>query len=250
MTSPALPPDYELFTYDRIDSAVGEAQRLAAKGADEGTLVWTQEQIAGHGRFGRAWVSPPGNLYCALILRLEEPVALIAQLNYVAAVALASTLADLMGPTELRYRWPNDLLLYDRKVAGILLDPGPRKADAREWLVLGVAVNVISAPEELNDVYAASMHAQGASTASAADVLEGFSRYFLSGINRWANEGFAPVRKAWVQRVNGLGESVHVALQHETLNGRFAEVDDEGAMVMELPDRRARKITVAEFFSI
>lgn len=250
MTLPNLPPVYDLVTHDTIDSAVEEAKRLALQGAEEGTLVWAKEQTAGRGRFGRPWISPPGNLYCALVLRLDEPPAVAAQLNYVAVVSLAAAVAGLVSPlTELRYRWPNDILLYDAKVAGILLEAPAPQADAYNWLVLGAGVNVTSHPEDI-DPPVTSMLADGASEASEVDVLESFSRYFLSWINRWAGEGFAPVHKAWTQRANGIGQPIEVRLKTETLKGKFAELDEQGALVMELPEGGRRKITVAEFFSI
>ncbi len=246
-----LPPAYVLVTHDRIDSAIEEAKRLASAGAEEGTLVWARQQTHGHGRFGRAWVSPPGNLYCALVLRPEEPPSVAVQVNYVAAVSLAAAIAGLVSPmVELRYRWPNDILLYDAKVASLFLEaPKARVRDNDGWLVLGIAVNVKSHPETL-EAPATSMHMDGYSEASAADVLEQFSRYFLSWINRWADEGFAPVRKAWIQRANGIGQPLEVALETETIKGRFADLDDAGALIMELPTEGSRKVTVAEFFGI
>lgn len=244
-----LPPAYVLATHDTIDSAVQEARRLALQGAEEGTLVWAKEQTAGRGRFGRPWVSPHGNLYCALVLRLEEPAAVAVQVNYVAAVSLAAAIAGLVSPmVELRYRWPNDILLYDAKVAGILLDAPTRQLDYYDWLVLGVGVNVTSHPNL--DAPATSLHTDGFSQASATELLEDFSRYFLSWINRWADEGFAPIRKAWMQRANGIGQPLALQLEAETLKGRFAELDDDGALVMELPDAGIRRISVAEFFAI
>lgn len=247
----SLPPAYELTLHETVDSAVLEAKRLASNGADEGTLVWAKEQTAAYGRFGRPWVSPPGNLSCALVLRLDEPVAVAVQVNYVAAISLATAIAGLVSPmVELRYRWPNDILLYDAKVAGILLDaPGRSEADHHEWMVLGVSVNVENHPENLN-VPATSMRIDGYSEATPAALLENFSRYFLSWLNRWADDGFAPIRKAWVQRANGIGQPLILELETETLTGKFAGVDEEGALVMELPDGRSRRISVAEFFAI
>lgn len=250
-TSLNLPPAYVLATRDRIDSAIEEAKRLASAGAEEGTLVWAKEQVSGRGRFGRPWISPPGNLYCALVLRPEEPPSVATQVNYVAAVSLAAAIAGLVSPmVDLRYRWPNDILLYDAKVASILLEaPTTRAEDSYDWLVLGVAVNVNSHPGDL-EAPVTSMRMDGYSEASATDVLEQFSRYFLSWINRWADDGFAPVRKAWIQRVNGIGQPFEVSLKTGTVKGRFADLDDMGALIMELPTEGSRKITVAEFFGI
>jgi BirA family biotin operon repressor/biotin-[acetyl-CoA-carboxylase] ligase len=84
---PRLPPDYRLFCYDSIGSTNDEAKHLARDGAEEGALVWALEQSAGHGRRGRAWSSPRGNLYLSLILRPDCPVSRAPQLSFVAALA-------------------------------------------------------------------------------------------------------------------------------------------------------------------
>lgn len=249
-TTPDIPPLFELVVHDSIDSATSEAKRLAQSGAEEGTLVWAKQQTAGRGRFDHEWLSEAGNLHCAIILRLDEPVMIASQISYVAAISLATAVASLVTPmTELRYRWPNDLLLNDLKVAGILLDPCAVKDDRVECLVLGVNVNVVSHPQELNDT-ATDLRSDGFSKSTDADLLEGFSRNFLSLINRWADEGFSPIGKAWVQRANGIGEPIEIKLANQTIAGEFVELDGDGAAIIKLADGTARKVSVAEFFSI
>jgi BirA family biotin operon repressor/biotin-[acetyl-CoA-carboxylase] ligase len=243
-----IPPLYELVMHDSIDSAASEARRLALSGADEGTLVWVKEQTAGRGRFDHQWFSEPGNLHCAIILRPDEPMAVAGQINYVAAVSLATAIAGLVTPmTELRYRWPNDLLLNNLKMAGILLDSCVVNNGNVESLVLGVNVNVKSHPKDLDDS-AANMHADGFSKSTDAELLESFSRNFLSWINRWAEEGFGPIGKAWIQRANGIGQPIELQLAKEVVSGEFVELDSEGALVVKLADDARRKVTVAEFF--
>ncbi len=250
MTSPDLPPVYNLLTYDTVDSAVEEAKRLAAQGAEEGTLVWTRNQSAGHGRLGCPWVSGPGNFYCGIVFRPEDPPAVAVQLNYVTAIGLAGAIATCVSPmTELRYRWPNDIVLVDAKAAGILLEASPPQADVYDWLVVGVAVNLKSHPEDM-DPPATSMALDGASQASEVELLESFSRHLLRWLNRWSDDGFAPIRKAWTQRANGIGQPIEVVLKDETVKGKFLELDEQGALVMDLSAGQRRSISVAEFFSI
>lgn len=246
----SLPPQYKLVAYDTIDSVVDEAKRLAEQGAEEGTLVWAKQQRAGHGRFERPWLSPAGNLYCALILRLEEPPQVALQVSYVAAVSLGATIAELIGPAALHYRWPNDILLNEIKVAGLLLAASPRSADAAyDWLVLGGAVNVNTQPADV-EAETVGAHSDRFGGVPETLVLEYFARHFLSWINRWADEGFAPVRKAWELRAHGIGQMTKVELQSETLEGQFVELDGEGAMIMQPPDAGRRKITLAEFYGV
>jgi BirA family biotin operon repressor/biotin-[acetyl-CoA-carboxylase] ligase len=245
-----IPPLYELISYDTVDSVVEEAKRLARQGVEEGTLVWARQQTAGRARLGRRWLSSPGNLYCALVLRPEEPVALAVQVSYVAAVSLAAAISNLAPPLiEVRFRWPNDVLLYDAKAAGIWLEAPPAANDRYEWLVLGIAVNVESAPEEL-DPPATSLWLEGAPEVTVSGLLEVFSRHFLSWINRWAEEGFKPIHRAWSIRPHGLGQPMTLELGSERLRGKFVELDEQGALHMDLGNGQSRHISVRQFYSL
>lgn len=122
---PALPEGFRLHRYDTIGSTNDEAKAMARADAPAGTLVWAKKQTAGHGRRGRVWLSPPGNLYLSLVLRPQGAPARAAQLSFVAALGLGDALARLTGPAlSLRYKWPNDLLANGKKLAGILLEFG------------------------------------------------------------------------------------------------------------------------------
>lgn len=245
-----IPPLYELISYDTVDSVVEEAKRLAVQGAEEGTLVWAQQQTAGHGRLGRRWLSQPGNLYCALILRPEEPAALAVQLTYVAAVSLAAAISNLAPPLiEVRFRWPNDVLLYDAKAAGIWLETAPVANDRYAWLVLGMAVNVEKVPEHL-DPPATSLWLEGATEVTVTGLLEVFTRHFLSWINRWAEEGFKPIHRAWSIRPHGLGQPLALELESERLQGKFVELDEQGVLRLELGNGQSRHISVRQFYSV
>ncbi len=195
-------------------------------------------------------LSPPGSLQCAIILRLDDPPDVAVQVSYVAAVSLAATIAQFVMPqTELRFRWPNDVLLYDAKAAGLWLHAAPVHEGVYPWLVVGVGVNVDIAPEEPKQPVT-SMRFEGGADTSAAELLEVFSRNFLSWINRWADEGFNTLQRAWSLRPNGLGQPITLQLKSGTLEGNFAALDDDGSMLLELADKRQQRVSLREFFDI
>ena len=149
----SLPPAYRLVALDSVASTNDEAKRLARDGAEDGTLVWAREQASGRGRGGRNWASPRGNLYLSLVLRPECPASRAAELGFVAAVALGAALASLVPPLcPINYKWPNDVLLGERKVAGILIETESglqsQPGAPLEWMVLGLGVNVQHYPED------------------------------------------------------------------------------------------------------
>jgi len=242
-----LPPAYRLVRLGRVGSTNDEAKRLARDGAEDGTLVWALEQTAGRGRRGRAWSSPPGNLYCSLVLRPEVPPAEAAQLGFVAAVGLGEAIGALVPPlVPLHYKWPNDLLLNGRKLAGMLLESEGTHDGALDWLVLGIGANVASYPEE-TERPATSLHAAGAADATAERLLEGFARCFLARVDRWLEDGFEPIRAAWLARAAGIGETIRVRLEREELTGRFASLDADGALLLDTGAGR-RRVTAGDVF--
>lgn len=246
--APRLPPAYRLVTLDTVASTNDEAKRLAAEGAEDGTLVWAREQSAGRGRHGRSWESPPGNLYVSLVTRPECPVAEALQLGFVAALAVGETLGSIVPPmTELRYKWPNDVLLNGSKVAGILLESATGSDGALDWLVLGLGINIASHPRE-SRFPATSLRAEGAETLEVGKILENFSRYFLTWVNRWLDGGFAPIRNAWMHYAYGLDERIEVRLGEETVAGRFAELDADGALILEMDDGARRTLHFGDMF--
>ncbi|MFQ5958984.1 MAG: biotin--[acetyl-CoA-carboxylase] ligase [Alphaproteobacteria bacterium] len=243
-----LPPAYRLVAVDEVDSTSDEAKRLAAEGAEDGTLVWAKAQRKGRGRRGRDWASPPGNLYLSLVLRPECPPLEAAQLAFVAGLGVAGGLGTLVPPlSEIAFKWPNDVLLNECKVAGILLESSTTAADRLDWLVLGLGVNVTSAPEEAT-FPATSLRAEGCGQVPVVDVLEAFARHFLAWVNRWLDEGFAPVREAWLRSAKGIGEEVTVNLAAESFSGTFAELDETGSLIVELADGSRRTVTTGDVY--
>ncbi len=219
-----LPANFTLIRLDEVGSTNAEALRRAAEGAAAGTVVWAGRQTVGRGRRGRLWVSPPGNLYCSIVLRPSRAPA--AQISYVAAVALAEALEPWAAPASVRLKWPNDVLLHGGKVSGILLEGGA------DHVVLGTGVNVATHPaDETRALRPTSLAAEGAE-ATVEAVLESYLDHLAAWVNRWEANGFAPVREAWLGRAVGLGEPIEVRLPRETIPGRFTGLDDDGVLLL------------------
>ncbi len=226
-----LPPFYRGVHLVETGSTNDDAKRLAAEGAPEGTLIWADAQTSGRGRRGRAWQSPAGNLYLSIILRPAAPVAKVGQLGFAAALAIAETVATLLpDDRQIACKWPNDVLIGGRKVAGLLLETDMRPDGTAEWVVLGVGINVAHYPTAV-EFPATSLAGEGAQ-ANVADVLRGFAGHFLTWYEAWRAHGFAPVREAWLRRVAGLGGPISVRLEDRTLAGIFTGLDEEGALLL------------------
>jgi len=245
MEAVKLPPAYRLVEFDEVASTNEEAKRLARDGAEDGTLVWAKTQTAGRGRAGRTWDSPRGNLYFSLVLRPECAPAEAAQLGFVAAVGLGDALALVLPPmVEYRFKWPNDVLMNDCKLAGILLEAEGAGKPLLDWLVLGIGVNVRSHPKNV-EFPATSLEYETGVKFATTDILEAFGRHFLSWVNRWREDGFAPVRAAWRAKAQGLGERIRVRLQDRTLSGRFLDLDVDGALRLDAGKKAGGVLRIA-----
>jgi len=245
----ALPEGFHLRHYASVGSTNDAAKMLARAGAPDRTLVWADEQTAGRGRRGRFWLSPPGNLSLSLVLRPECPAARAAQLGFVAALGLGDALTPLAGPAlQLRYKWPNDLLADGKKLAGILLESEMSASDRVDFVVVGIGVNIVAAPGDV-EFPATSLIAQGVAGVTPEAVLEGFTRHFADWARRWRDEGFAPVRAAWLMAASGLGEAIRVRLDRGTLFGRFRDLDEDGALVLDAAEG-SRRIAAGDVFPV
>ncbi len=244
-----LPPGFVLRAHDRLDSTQDEAKRLAREGAPDGTLVVAGEQTAGRGRKGRAWTSPPGNLYASAVLRPDCPAAHGAQLGFVAATALGEALETLLPRgAEIRYKWPNDVLVGERKIAGILLESSLTPRGAIDWAVLGLGVNVASHPSDAA-FPATHIEAEGGRDATPGAILSAFAHAFARVRGAWRDHGFAPLRRIWLERAWRLGEEVSVRTGAEDrVTGVFRDLSADGAMVLRLAGGGERSLSYGDVF--
>lgn len=207
----------------RVTDSTSERAKALAPNAPHGLLVTAAEQTAGHGRQGRSWTAPAGEgLLMSLVLR-DWPELL----PLVAAVAVAETAGD-----EARIKWPNDILIDGRKVAGILIEGRPQEG----WAVLGIGVNVAvrTFPDELRDI-AGSL---GGTPAEVEPFLARLLDALASGLTAPADQTIA----AWRERDALRGRAI-------TWNGGqgvAAGVDDEGRLVVELPDGTTTALDAGE----
>jgi BirA family biotin operon repressor/biotin-[acetyl-CoA-carboxylase] ligase len=246
-TQARLPPGYRLIAYHSIGSTNDEAKRLAREGAPDGTLLWALEQTAGRGRRGRAWISPPGNFYASLILRPDCPASHAAQLGFVAALAVGGALDAICPTPGLSYKWPNDVLINGRKVAGILLESEMIGGKRPNFLVLGVGVNLTASPKD-TEFPATSAWEEGLGALSSKVMLEEFARHFRSWRTRWQIEGFAPVRAAWLAAAAvPRGEPMRVRLETVSMHGRFLDIDEDGTLLLEAAGER-RHVSAGQVF--
>lgn len=239
MRERALPPPFTLVALEETDSTNDEAKRRAAAGAGHGLVVTAARQTSGRGRSGRVWESVEGNLHCSILLDLDGQTTRAPELSFVAAVALREALAILLPAVDFRVKWPNDILCGGAKIAGMLLE------QRTPWVVLGVGVDVAWAPEQA--IYPATCLRRHGSGAECFDVLAGFCQSLAVWYDRWRQQGFAPIRQAWLNCADAIGHPLTVRPPAEqSLEGRFAGLDERGALLLDLSDGRRRVLLAGD----
>ena len=247
---PRLPPQFNLVALDRAGSVMEEALARAAGRAGEGTLVWVRSQSEARTRRGREWLGYDGNLHCALIVEPDYPNEEAWQLVYVGALAAGSAIAEMVSPmTGLRFAWPNRLFINDLLAARLDVATTDPPRDPYPDLVLGISINVAAHPPQPEPEEYNSIHASGAAGITVVDVLEACASHFLAWASRWADEGFAPLRRAWRIRADGFGAHADVRLPHGQIHGRMDDLDEGGALVLDTGSGR-RRITIGEYFGL
>jgi BirA family biotin operon repressor/biotin-[acetyl-CoA-carboxylase] ligase len=169
-----------------------------------------------------------------------------AQLGFVAALAIGDALGAMLPRLRgVGYKWPNDVLVNGRKIAGILLE-SETAFDKLTFLIVGVGVNLTASPQGMA-FPATSVAEECDGEVMPAAMLEKFSGHFESWKKRWQTEGFAPVRAAWLAAAIFRGELIRVHLEDATLHGRFLDLDEHGALLLDA-DGEHRRISAGEVF--
>jgi BirA family biotin operon repressor/biotin-[acetyl-CoA-carboxylase] ligase len=234
--------------FDTLDSTNARAYQLALNGAEEGEVVIAESQQKGKGRLGRQWFSPPFlNLYLSVILRPPIPPHQASLMTLMAAVATADAIRQLSGLFPL-IKWPNDILLRDRKVAG-LLNEIHSEIDRIHFVILGIGVNLNMDESMFSEeirAAATSLRIEMGRTISRKVFLQ----ILLEELERWysifIHEGSAAILEAWRNRAQIKGRRVNVTSFGEALTGVAIDVDSDGALILETGDEGRRRVVAGD----
>ena len=214
------------YTYASVGSTMDVAKRLAEKGAPEGTLVLAERQTAGRGRQRRPWDSPKGGLYLSLILRPTRPTPEVPQLSLVAGLAAAEAVQEASGLSPC-VKWPNDLLLRERKVAGLLVET------SNGAVVLGIGINVTT-PTRLLPEAATSLVAEGWTRANPRTLAAALCRHLGAWYDICSSNSFAPIREALRPWMGHFGQRVSIASGSKRFEGTASDLDESGRLLVRL----------------
>lgn len=226
------------------DSTNVRALELAEQGAVEGTVVLTDSQSAGRGRLGRRWASPAGvNLYTSIILRPRLLPTQAAQLTFLSAVAVARAI-ETVTEVKVNVKWPNDILLEGRKVAG-LLNELSAEMEGIHHVVLGIGVNLNMTEDQFPDDLrypATSLLLHTGNTVCRLAFAQELYRQLDELYHLFNTRGFVPIRLAWEALFDLVGRTVRVDCSGQIFTGVVAGLAEDGALLLDLPGGEQQEI--------
>lgn len=234
----------KIFFYPELDSTNSAAMRLGRDGVAEGSAIIADKQTAGKGRIGRKWESPPGvNLYTSIILRPDIAPYDAQKLTLVMAVAVACAIAECCS-VRPAVKWPNDILIGAKKVAGILMEMDA-EADHVNFIVAGVGLNInmpsADLPKPVRQIAVSLKEACGTEVSRVEA-----ARMLYSNVEKWYNKfrkhGFAPILAQWKSFFAAEGKRVIVKGFNRTVDGICVGIDDSGALLVRTPSGKVERI--------
>ncbi|MEO1454610.1 MAG: biotin--[acetyl-CoA-carboxylase] ligase [Pseudomonadota bacterium] len=232
MSTDLWPEGYDRVVHETVDSTNAEGVRVAPF-LHRPTWIMAHQQTKARGRRGKGWVNPAGNLAASLVMRPGGVPAWAALRSFLAANALFETLALFVPREALSVKWPNDVLLNERKVAGILLESAGN-AKTVDWLVIGFGVNLNETPvvpdaQEFPPISVKEVSGDSVDTEEFLDMLAG---HYATEERILDTLGFEPIRQDWLERAARLGDTIAAQTANKKITGIFDSIDEEGQLVL------------------
>lgn len=227
--------------FDTIPSTqIAAQEKCRTHQASIGDVIIAVEQTGGYGRRGRAWQSPPGNLYFTLIEKMNS-IDELSWLGYAMGLGLYDALKPLLKvEADLRLKWPNDLLINTAKLSGMLLEV------EGDHILIGIGLNVAHAPE--TDQNVTSVNAYAAQQQIAQNLVDPILQAYDAWHQVGLRQGFAGMRASWLEKAAFRGETIAAKLANGlVLQGVFHDLDPNGALALQTGDGE-KMITAADIY--
>lgn len=230
----------KVISFNEVKSTNSLASQIAETGAAHGTIITAEQQTKGRGRLGRNWYSPTGKgIYLSIILRPKFSPDQAPGLSIMTALALALTVEKII-PKKVRIKWPNDLLINDRKAAGILTELTAER-NRIDFVIVGVGININQQssdfPDELKET-ATSLRRVTRKKINRIELLQNFLVVFEREYERYCRQRLKPVHKQIRKYSSLLNQSVRLAGVGKTVEGVVSDIDELGRLVVRDGEKR------------
>ena len=239
-----------VYYFEEIDSTQNFAQKIAFDKKENGTIVVAEKQTSGRGRLNRKWTSPRGGIWFSLIIHPKFDVSNSTLVPIAGAVALAKSIKSILK-IETSVKWPNDITLDGKKVAGMLVDASVQ-ANNIEYLILGVGINFDIDAKKLEKRLMKSSNFYGVSSLRKKNdetppklLLNAFLLEFEKILLQLNNGEKSKIVKEWTKRADSIGEKIVINTSNGKISGIAQGIDNDGALKVKT-SREIKKIFVGD----
>ncbi len=248
-SSPDVPYPWEftgreskIIYHEQLSSTMEVAKQLARKGCADFTTVIAGRQTSGRGRLNRQWFSDEGGLYFTMVLRPDLPPVFSFRVGFLASLTLARLLNQIFK-IEVRVKWPNDLLVNERKICGMLSEL-EAEADRVAFINMGIGLNVNNDPSPIEPT-ATSLKMILGHNVSKKEIL---FRYLDLFETQMQSAAYDDVIEQWKQYTVTLNRHVRVVTTRDVFTGKAIDVDETGALVLKCSDGSLKTIHYGDCF--
>jgi BirA family biotin operon repressor/biotin-[acetyl-CoA-carboxylase] ligase len=238
----------KIHAFSHADSSNTVAFQFALQGTSEGEVVVVETQTAGKGRMGRRWESPSGvNIYLSIILRPSSPPSKIPLITLMTAVACAEAIEETTAVLPV-IKWPNDLLISDKKVGGILTE-ADMEMDRINFVIVGIGINVnmprSAFPPSIRDT-ATSLQEVLGKKVLRVPIIQALLRKFEQWYTRFKKGRGGEIKRRWEELSQIKGKDIAIVFMGETVKGTALEIDADGALLVQEAGGEVKRIVAGD----
>jgi len=234
-----------IYYFDTINSTQNFAMELASKPQENGTVVIAEKQTQGRGRLNRNWISPSGGIWMSVILRPEFEISASSFFPIISSLALGIAIEKVLK-IKPQIKWPNDLTIDDKKVAGILVDASVESGRI-DYLILGVGINfridvkkIEKTIKNTGNYYGVATVASKYNKTNPAQLVQAFLLELERLYNLFLDGKSEYIIKQWTKRSSTIGKTVSITSSHDPIHGRAIKIDKDGALVISSKGKSQR----------
>lgn len=233
--------DWACFELEEVGSTNDEAKAMSKDDIDK-LVVTAKRQLSGRGRRGHEWVSMEGNLFASFALKIDPRH--IGVLSFIFSLSIFDMLKRFDSELDIKLKWPNDVLVYNRKISGILIEKGEG-----EYFIVGIGINIVNYPKNVNLKYDATCLKNINIQKDRNEILREYINILNRNLEQWKNFGFEKIKDNWLKNAKNLGQEIVVKFDNNEIKGIFIGVDENGYLLLE-KNGQVEKIYAGDVFYI
>lgn len=241
---------FDVLTFNKLESSNEEAKMfLDYNIVESNSIIWVEHQTSGKGRMSRKWESTPGNLTFSIILKKHHfNIESISALPFITSLAIGQAIESSFSQKkfDISLKWPNDVLINNKKVAGILIESKILPSQKIDWIIIGIGLNILASPSQTS-YPSTSLFTEGLAIANS-QMLDNLMQKFTNVMQSHQKLGFPQIRKKWLEKAAFKNQKIQISMQNKVLTGEFSGIDKDGNLKLQLSENETKTIKFGDIF--